>query len=212
MPGEADAGQPCEESLVEAAAAGDRDALAGLVAAAAPRVRAALALEIPRKWQSMISEEDILQEAVADALVSVRSFRWRGPGSFGAWFSAIARHNLLNAIRLMETAKRGGQLRRVVAAGRPDRSSYDLLLATIAGEGLTPSGESAQTERHQRLVEAIERLPPAHRLSIELFDLNGLPASEVAERLGRSIGAMHMVRARAHRMLREILGASADAL
>lgn len=196
---------------MEAAAGGDREALAELVAAAAPRVQSALGPEIPRRWQAMVSVEDILQEAVTDALVSIAHFRWRGPGSFAGWFSTVARNNLLNAIRLLEAAKRGGNLQRVVPGGRPDRSSYDSLLATIAGDGLTPSGESAQIERHQRLIEAIERLPEAHRTAIQLFDLEGVPASEVAERLGRSIGAMHMIRARAHRMLKELLDASADA-
>lgn len=206
--GVTEVGQPSEEALVAAAANGDREALATLVERAAPQARAACGREIPRRWQAMLSADDVLQEAVTDVLVALRGFRWRGPGSFAAWFATIARNNLLNAIRLLEADKRGGGRQPMVGHGRIDHSSYDSLLATVAGDGLTPSGETARLERHRLLASAIERLPPVHRQAIQLFDLEGGSAAATAEAIGRSVGAMHMVRARAHRMLKEHLDAS----
>lgn len=204
-----EAGQPSEEALVAAAVGGDREALAMLVAGAMPRVRAICGGRIPRKWQAMLSDDDVLQETAADALVAIGGFRWRGAGSFGAWFATIAHNNLLNAVRLLEADKRGGGRQPLGGRGQVDQSSYDSLLATIAGEGLTPSGETVRLERHRLLIEAIERLPPTHRQAIQRFDLEGGSAAATAEALGRSIGAMHMLRARAHRMLKELIDASA---
>ena len=41
---------------------------------------------------------------------------------------------------------------------------------------------------------------------IRLYDLEGRPIAEVAAEMGRSSGAVHMLRARAHDRLRELLG------
>jgi DNA-directed RNA polymerase specialized sigma24 family protein len=39
-----------------------------------------------------------------------------------------------------------------------------------------------------------------------MYDLEGRPVQEVAQALGRSPGAVYMLRARAHRRLSEIMG------
>ena len=43
---------------------------------------------------------------------------------------------------------------------------------------------------------------------MRLYDLECQPPQQVAEALGRSVGAVHMLRARAHDRLRELLGSA----
>jgi len=45
---------------------------------------------------------------------------------------------------------------------------------------------------------------------VRLYDLEELPAAEIAQRMGRSAGAIHMLKARAHDRLVDILGSSSS--
>jgi DNA-directed RNA polymerase specialized sigma24 family protein len=57
------------------------------------------------------------------------------------------------------------------------------------------------------LTGAIGKLPDVYRQVVEMYDLKGHSADEVATALGRTQGAMFMVRKRAHRLLAELMGA-----
>ena len=72
----------------------------------------------------------------------------------------------------------------------------------------TPSRIAARGEARKILDSALVMLPPDYGTVIHLYDLEGRTASEVAERMGRSEGAVYMVRTRAHERLRAILGSS----
>ncbi len=52
---------------------------------------------------------------------------------------------------------------------------------------------------------AIGKLPETYRRVVEQFDIDFHPAAEIARALGRSVGAVYMIRARAHDRLRDIL-------
>ncbi|HEY3232002.1 MAG TPA: sigma factor-like helix-turn-helix DNA-binding protein, partial [Roseiflexaceae bacterium] len=56
---------------------------------------------------------------------------------------------------------------------------------------------------------AISRLPPAYEQVVRLFNIQGQSAAEVAQQMGRSVGAVYLLRMRAHQRLREELGSSA---
>ncbi len=51
----------------------------------------------------------------------------------------------------------------------------------------------------------LAKLPPDYATVIRLYDLQGKPIAEVAADLGRSEGAVYMLRARTHDRLRELL-------
>ena len=53
---------------------------------------------------------------------------------------------------------------------------------------------------------ALNTLPADYRTAVRLYDLEGRPVAEVAGTMGRSAGAVHMLRARAHERLRAFLG------
>ena len=54
--------------------------------------------------------------------------------------------------------------------------------------------------------KAVAALPPDHRRVIELYDLEGKSIQEVAEEMGRTQGAIWMLRSRALRHLGKHLG------
>ena len=69
---------------------------------------------------------------------------------------------------------------------------------------------AARNEAWAALKQAIRRLPEDYQQVVRMYDLEEQPVETVARVLQRSPGAVYMVRARAHRMLRDLLGGPSD--
>jgi RNA polymerase sigma-70 factor (ECF subfamily) len=70
----------------------------------------------------------------------------------------------------------------------------------------------ARDGRAARLLAALARLPERQRQVVELFWFDGLSDEQIRERLGGSVGALRVLRLRALRKLRELMGESHDDL
>jgi RNA polymerase sigma-70 factor (ECF subfamily) len=195
-----------EEELIARAICGDEDALCQLLERHGAAVRRRLESRIPHASQSMLSADDLMQETYVDVFLEIRCFVLQGPGSFHAWLSKIAERNLIDALRMLQTAKRGGGRQKVEPANRNE--STLALWEKLSGSGTTPSHAAARVEARHRLEAAIQRLPSHYRQVVEEYDLDGRPIEEVAALLDRSPAAVYMLRARAHRLLAELLGSS----
>lgn len=201
----------CEtSSRLRRAVAGDREALSALLCEHAPAVRAALAGRIPRRWRSVLSIDDVLQQTFTDALLDIGTFDPDGDGAFSGWLVRIAQYNLRDAVRMLAAVKRGGRSYRV-QFDNPAQSA-DVLLSSLTDGATKPSRHIARAEAAEILKAAMSRLPPSYRCVVRLFDLEGHDAAAVAKELGRSTGAIYMLRARAHERLRDLLGDPADFL
>jgi RNA polymerase sigma factor (sigma-70 family) len=185
------------------AVAGDRDALVALLDAHGPAVGRNLASSIPVQWRSVLAIDDIMQQTYIDAVLTISQCVPQGDGAFDAWLGALARCNLRDAVRMLEADKRGGGWRRVPLPSPED--SWLGLLETLSESGTTPSSRAEREEAVAALKQAIEELPPDYRRVVRAYDLEGQSIDAVAEQLQRSPGAVFMMRARAHRRLRERL-------
>lgn len=197
------------DELLAKAMAGDARALADVLTRDGSIARGALHDAIPAKWQSVLSMDDVMQQAYAEAVVSIGRFENRGEGSFAAWLTQLARCTLIDAVRMLEADKRGGDRKRIQASREDSCSNlFDMLCQTMG----TPSRYAAKHEAARAVLHAVEQLPPPQRQVVEMYDLGGKPVSEVAAALGRSEGAVYLLRVRAHRRLAELMGAPADYL
>lgn len=195
-----------DPTLLERAVAGDDEAVGQLLREHEPELRRRLTGEIPQRWQALLAADDIVQQTFTDVFVDIRRFRPSEARAFPAWLLTIARNNLREVLRSLETEKRGG-LRIHVRLDRPDRSQslLDLLYDPAAS---TPSYHAVRDELAAALAVALEKLSGIHRRVLELYDLEGRPVEEVAADIGRSQGAVYLLRNRAHRRLRELIAAS----
>lgn len=199
-----------DNELLTRAAEGDADALSALLERHGPNVRRRIARSIPARWRSLLSDDDVMQQTYADAFRTIDRFTSQGEGSLERWLARLAKCNLQDAIKGLEAEKRGGQRRRV---GAPDLDrSYADLLEQLPGSWTTPSRSAAKNEARVALDEAIGGLSETYRNVIRLYDLEGRAIEEVAEVMGRSQGAVYMLRARAHDRLRQTLGAASQFL
>lgn len=197
-----DVQRSADEVLVAKAVEGDADALSALLAVYGPRVEAGL--RVGRRWRHAIDPGDVMQVTYLEAFMQIGRFRPQQAASFEAWLRRIAENNLRDAIRGLERQKLPPPSRRIV----PDASDgdsftglYDRLVATTS----TPSRALARKDVRRVIEAALEKLPLEYAQAVSLYDLQCRPIAEVAAAIGKSAGAVHMLRARAHERLGELL-------
>ncbi len=192
---------PAKDERIQNAVAGDAEALSELLAEFGPEVERSLS--IAREWRSMLEPADVMQVTYMEAFLEVGKYEADGSVSFRSWLQRIAENNLKDAIRGLQRRKRPQPANRVEAPASAD-STWELY-AHLGVTTTTPSRFATARERAEHLTAAIEALPEDYGMVVQLYDLQGLPMAEVAERMNRSPGAAHMLRARAHDRLRNLL-------
>jgi len=193
-----------ERDLLLIAVGGDQNALATLLEKYTPLLRMTLAGKMPRRWQSVLSVDDVIQETCVDVFLDIGSFPVCDGRSFRRWLATIAKRNLLDAIRMLKADKRGGPLHRIDL--RRGEESYMALYELMDRSSARPSRLMAKKEAEAALQEAIQALPDLYRRVVVMYDLEGRRVNELAALLGRSPGSVFMLRARAHRKLADFLG------
>lgn len=190
-----------DDARVVAASEGDVGALEELLREVGPRVAGRLAIDA--RWGRVLEVADVMQVTYLEAFLRVRGLRARSVEGFGAWLGRCAENNLRDAVRELLREKRPD------AHGRATRGAGEsarTLIGALAGDGATAGGLAAGREAVERLMEAIAALPESYARVVRALDLEERPVAEVAKELGRSAGAVHMLRSRAHDRLRELLG------
>jgi RNA polymerase sigma factor (sigma-70 family) len=197
--------QPSDDSLVTRACRGESTALVELFRRNESGIRAAIQARLPDRWRALLSVDDVLQQTYVEAILAIRRFEPRGEGAFATWIRKLAEHHVIEAVRALEADKRGGRSRRVESPASAD--SYATLLDCLTGLATrtTPSVGAARAEVREMVSRALARLPEHYRLVVQRYDLEGRSIDEVAAESGRSPGAVHLIRVRAHARMRELL-------
>jgi RNA polymerase sigma-70 factor (ECF subfamily) len=161
-------------------------------------------LSIAREWRSVLEPADVMQVTFLEAFLRIGQYDPDRSEPFRAWVQHIAENNLRDAIRGLKRLKRPQPAARVALPAGAD-STADLF-AQLGVTTTTPSRYATREERTTRLNAALDALPDDYARAIRLYDLEGHPIAEVCRQMGRSTGAVHMLRARAHDRLRQLLG------
>ncbi len=196
------------QALLESAMSGDRAALADLLEVIGPDVRERIAGKISRRWSSLIDADDVMQVTYLEAILQIHQFSHGGLDGFRAWLTRLAEHNLIDAVRGLDAAKRPNPARRVQAPAGADSMSE--LVGLLGATYTTPSRVAARGEANRFLDDALSGLPRDYERVIRMYDLDGVSIEQVSAQLGRSSGAVYMLRARAHDRLREAMGTAAN--
>jgi len=182
----------------------DEALLVSLLEAESERMRWKLSKRIPRSLQSFLDVDDVLQQSCVDAFYAIKDVRLEDRNSFAAWFETISRRNLIDIIRSLKSLKRGG--------GRQEVQFHSLtmsltkLFSQLSMHSVTASRQVMASEAIDYLHQAIEKLPEHYRVVVEQYDLQHRKIEQIAETLGKSVGATFMIRSRAHSLLLQALG------
>ncbi len=150
-----------DAALVERARTGDRPAREALAKRHLP-----LVLRLVRRYVNEHDAEDVAQRSVMRALDKLETFR--GQSSFRSWLHRIAVNVALNHVR---DGKR--------VDPRPVDEA-DLITNTLGTARLVAR------EAKQRLMTAVEELPPKQRVSVELRLFQDMSFADVASKMGIS--------------------------
>jgi RNA polymerase sigma-70 factor (ECF subfamily) len=130
--------------------------------------------------------EDLVQDAFMTALTHIDDFQLGRP--FAPWLLRIVANRALNA-------------RRSLALRRTEAIPTDVASAFPA-----PDVELERAERRERLRLALEALPERQRLIVQLFEVDGYTAPEIAAMLDLSPATVRWHAHEARRALRRALG------
>lgn len=190
--------------LIRKAISGDIDAMTQLLDHHGPEVERSLS--IAREWRSVLESADVMQVTYLEAFMRIGNYDPNRTEPFRSWLQRIAENNLRDAVRGLQRQKRPQPAQRVGVASGGEADTASSLLDMLGVTSTTPSRHADRKERSSRLEAALGILPDDYGEAVRLYDLKALPIDQVASKMGRSAGAVHMLRARAHERLRDILG------
>ncbi|MEM8711523.1 MAG: RNA polymerase sigma factor [Planctomycetota bacterium] len=191
---------------VKAAVDGDPAALETLLEQCGPWLRGKLA--VSSRHSRAMEVDDVIQVTFMEAFMRIQQLQSRSLPAFRAWLLRIGENNLKDAIRALDRDKRPDVDRRVTTG--PQGESSRTLLGRIAPTAPSQATRMGEEEQVALLLAALDRLPTSYARVVRALDLEERPLADVAEELSRSKGALHMLRARAHDRLREILAGAID--
>lgn len=160
--------------------------------------------QLGKRLRTKCAPSDLVQQTLLEAHRDFGGFQGQHEGELLAWLRRILAHNLFNEARrygaLQRDADREVSLDQVRAG--VDHSSLLLERCLTAG-GPSPSQLAQQHEVAVHLADALARLPEDYQTVLLLRVFEELPAEEVAQRMGRSAGAVRMLQMRALTALRQ---------
>lgn len=171
------------EQLVDAARAGDPEAFGAVFDHCYPAIYRYAYARLGR----VADAEDAAAEAFASAFAALPRFRWQG-APFEAWLFRIAASKITDSVRRAARESHG------IPAFREDAGELDDPAQLIAG-----------VERRHRLLDAIERLPRDQRAVVLLRFFADRSLADVAQVMGRSVGAIKQLQLRALVRLRQLV-------
>ncbi|MBN1420629.1 MAG: sigma-70 family RNA polymerase sigma factor [Planctomycetes bacterium] len=177
-------------SLIERAQGGDQEAFRELMSVHREDLEAVIRARLGPRLRGRIQVDDVLQETSLRAFRGLSSFRAQDAGSFVRWLVRIA----INVIR--EAARR--ERRHVIVP----------LTGDVPGSGVSQSTAMRRNERFDRLQGTLNALGPEFRQVILLARIERLPIKVVAERMGRSPGAVTQLLWRAMQKLKATFGST----
>jgi len=180
---------------------GDPEAFAKYLMANQGKLLAFIHKRMSPRLRQKVEAEDILQEVCSSALKSLGKCELDGDPM--GWLYELAERRIRDAHRFhFESQKRAAGQEVGMGAAENSRGKFeDRLVSSIT----SPSMKVAKNREEQHLAAAIDRLGETQREAIRLKYIEKLPSKEIAQRLGKSDGAVRVMLARAMEELKKMM-------
>jgi RNA polymerase sigma-70 factor (ECF subfamily) len=154
--------------------------------------------------RARIDASDLVQETFLKAHREFDAFSGECERELVAWLRQILVRNLADQARRHRSQGRDYRRQESLEA-MLERSSIAAQEAMAAPQS-SPSVRAGRREQAVLLANALDRLPADYREVFVLRNLEHVPVEQIAERMGRSVNAVHKLWARALAALRTELG------
>lgn len=197
-----------DKACLEAAVAGDRDAIARLVVFHAPQLNARVGKKLRFNPFIEFGVEDVLQEVFADILKGIGAFDAESGPPISAWLNKVADNRLVSMIRHQKQKKRGGEFTRVDRKqdGQFGNSVHMIVEAIATSDSSSPSELMQRDELVSAVREVIANLPTAQREAVQKHYIDGQSVGSTAKELAKHEGAVRGLVYRAKQKMREAMG------
>ncbi|MFT7463551.1 MAG: RNA polymerase sigma-70 factor (ECF subfamily) [Pseudohongiellaceae bacterium] len=172
-----------------AAQSGELPAVAELLVRHLPGLRAYIRLRAGALVRQRESASDLAQSVCREVLQNIDRFQYGGEAGFKHWLYATALRRIQKRQAYWKTLKRD------VAR---EQAGADISVSAAYGRVSSPSQKVVGREDLERIERAFDELSEGEREIITLARLVGLSHDEIAEALGKSVGA---TRVQLHRAL-----------
>lgn len=163
-------------------------------------------LQLDSRLQGKVDPSGVVQQTLLEAHQVLDGAPNANVLLTSAWLRQILANNLRDEIRKFTGAARNADRERALESALEASSSK--LQACLAASQSSPSQQAIRQEQLLALAAALARLPQDQRQTVEWHYLQGCPLADVAERLGRSKGAVAQLLFRALAKLRKLLAES----
>lgn len=198
-----------DDALTQRIRGGDREALAEFIRRRTPQLQAFLHKRMSDRLRQKVEPDDLLQELTVSCLNSLQEIELGDRDPF-RWLCQQAERRIIDAHRHHFGAQKRQAGREVALnAGLREDGKGDLG-DLIAASLTSPSEAYSRDQKEFHLLRALSALPDDAREALRLRYLEGLPSKEIAERLGRTDGAVRVLLSRALTRLQESLGADPE--
>jgi len=154
--------------------------------------------------RSRVEPEDIVQEVVVSALSSIDQFQVEGRDPFRL-LCQLVEQRIIDAHRHHVGAQKRSAAREVSmdapVAGGDGFGFINMLVASIT----SPSQAFSRDQKEFQLQQAIAELNDEQREILRLRFVEGLPTKDIADRIGKSDGAIRVTLTRTVAHLQEVL-------
>jgi RNA polymerase sigma-70 factor (ECF subfamily) len=196
------------ERLLDRARGGDAQAREELFSRCRSFVGIVARAEVESWMQAKVDASDLVQQTLLDAHRGWDRFRGTTEAEWMAWLRRILENNTADYVRRYHgTAKRRARREVPLLRQTPEGSTWGL---DPSDPGESPSQVVLRKERQLEVADALSRLPEDYQEVIMLRNIQRLPFSEVAERMGRSRPAVQMLWMRALEKLQGLLQGSEE--
>lgn len=159
-------------------------------------------LEIDSRFQGKFSASDAVQQTLFEAWKDWEQFRGTDEPQRLAWLRQILAHQLAHLARHYAGTQKRDITREVLLQNSLNASAQRLQEMSMASVS-TPSAQVAAQEQQLLLADVLQRMPEDYQQVILLRNLQELSHAEIAQRMGRSEGAVRMLWVRALTRLRD---------
>jgi RNA polymerase sigma-70 factor (ECF subfamily) len=190
-----------DDALIRRIRTGDQNALAELM----ERYRGQLLATASRKMSDLLKRsvepDDVVQEAITYCLKTFAEIDCKALDPM-PWVHQVLERKIVDAHRHHAAQKRAAD-KGVPLSGATDSSPglIDLLIASIT----SASQAFARNRREERLMIAMQQLTQEQQDALRMRYVENLPSKEIADKLGKSDGAIRVMLTRSLRQLEELL-------
>ena len=188
------------DKLIDQASHGEAQALDELLGRYLPGLRAFIRLRAGALVRAKESTSDLAQSVCREILQHMDRYQFQGEANFKHWLYTTALRKIANRHEYYGADKRDPAKE---VGGSPSASDGPVL--ECYRSFYTPSEHAMMREELARVEQAFERLPEDYREVIVLARVVGLSRAEIAEKMGRTEGAVRTLLSRALAELAELV-------